>query len=165
MKTLFIGGVKSGKSRLAEASILEKAKNNKPYYLATAEFIDDELCFRIQEHRNRRGDHFILIEEPVEIIKALQDCPGPVLFDCVTLWLNNMLYRQKPESIILAELTGLLNLPIDMVLVQNEVGLGVIPDNLLARQFVDLSGKAAQFIADKCDHVYYCCAGLMLTMK
>lgn len=165
MKTLFIGGIKSGKSRLAENYILEQTKPDKPYYLATAECIDDELRARIAGHRERRGDHFILIEEPVEIIKALKDCPGPVLVDCVTLWLNNMLYRKKEERFILDELVRLIALPLDMVLVQNEVGFGVIPDNALARQFADLSGKAAQLIAERCGHVFYCCAGLVLPLK
>lgn len=165
MKTLFIGGIKSGKSRLAEAYILEQAAPNKPYYLATAEFIDEELGDRISVHLERRGDNFILIEEPVELCKTLQGCPGPVLIDCITLWLTNMLYRQQSEKNILTELNNLIHLPIDMALVQNEVGLGVIPDNSLARQFADLSGKASQLIAEKCDRVLYCCAGLMLTMK
>jgi adenosylcobinamide kinase / adenosylcobinamide-phosphate guanylyltransferase len=165
VKTLFIGGVKSGKSRLAEAYVLEQAKAVKPYYLATAEFIDDELHARISVHRERRGDSFILIEEAVELKQALQDCPGPVLIDCVTLWLNNMLHRQWPERVILDQLDEIMKLPIVMTFVQNEVGFGIIPENVLARQFVDLSGKAAQLIGEKSNHVYYCCAGLTLTLK
>jgi adenosylcobinamide kinase / adenosylcobinamide-phosphate guanylyltransferase len=165
VKTLFIGGVKSGKSKLAEAYVLEQAKAAKPYYLATAECIDDELRARICVHRERRGDKFILIEEAVELKQALQDCPGPVLIDCISMWLNNLLYRQWPDSYILDKLDEIMRLPVTMTLVQNEVGFGIIPENALARQFVDLSGKASQLIGEKCNHVYYCCAGLTLTMK
>lgn len=165
MKTLFIGGVKSGKSRLAETYVLEQAKPAKPYYLATAEYIDDEMHTRIKVHRERRGNKFILFEESVELKQALQDCPGPVLIDCVTLWLNNMLHRQYPERVILDQLDEIMELPIVITFVQNEVGFGIMPENALARQFADLSGRAAQLIADKCDRVFYCCAGLMLTLK
>lgn len=164
MKTLFIGGVKSGKSRLAEAYILEHAAQ-KPCYLATTEFIDDEMAKRIAEHQQRRQDRFITLEEPIQLLETLTNCPGPVLIECVSMWLNNMLYHQNSEEVILRELEGVLSLPNDIVFVQNEVGLGIIPDNPLARQFVDVSGKAAQLLAAQCDKVFYCCAGLALTLK
>ncbi|MGZ5577150.1 MAG: bifunctional adenosylcobinamide kinase/adenosylcobinamide-phosphate guanylyltransferase, partial [Methylobacter sp.] len=144
MKALFTGGIKSGKSRLAEAYILEQAITEKPYYLATTEFFDDEMRARILIHQQRRQDLFATIEEPVKLFEALQKCPGPVLVECVSMWLNNQLYHQVPETDILQELEAVLHLPSSMVLVHNEVGLSVIADNRLARQFVDLSGKAAQ---------------------
>jgi adenosylcobinamide kinase/adenosylcobinamide-phosphate guanylyltransferase len=81
------------------------------------------------------------------------------------MWLNNLLYHHVPEKEILQELEAIMLLPCDMVLVHNEVGLGVIPDNPLARQFVDLSGKAAQLVAGYCDQVFFCCAGLKMQMK
>ena len=81
------------------------------------------------------------------------------------MWLNNMLYHQIAETAILQELEAVLLLPIDLVLVHNEVGFGIIPDNKLARQFVDLSGKAAQLMAQHCEQVFFCSAGLMLAMK
>jgi adenosylcobinamide kinase/adenosylcobinamide-phosphate guanylyltransferase len=165
LKTLFIGGVKSGKSRLAEAYILAQSTQRKPFYLATTEFIDDELADRIRIHQQRRRNLFVTIEEPVKLIKALEKCPGPVLIECVSMWLNNALYHQIPEAEILSELEAVMQLPADMVLVLNEVGLGVIPDNPLARQFVDLSGKAAQLIGEYCDQVFFCCAGLKMPMK
>lgn len=165
MKTLFIGGVKSGKSHLAEAFILELAGALKPYYLATTEFIDDEMRARIDAHRQRRQDAFITLEAPVNLLAALQDCRRPVLVECVTMWLNNRLYHQIPEAVTLEELNAVLHLPCDMVLVHNEVGLGIIPDQPLARQFVDLSGKASQLMGQYCDQVFFCCAGLKLQLK
>ena len=165
MKTLFIGGVKSGKSRLAEAYILEQASAEKPYYLATTEFIDDEMQARIHVHQQRRQDTFITLEEPVKLFDVLKQCQRPVLVECVSMWLNNLLYRQIPEADILKELEAVLGLPCDLVLVLNEVGLGVIADNPLARQFVDLSGKAAQLMGMYCDEVFFCTSGLKMRMK
>jgi adenosylcobinamide kinase/adenosylcobinamide-phosphate guanylyltransferase len=165
MKTLFTGGIKSGKSRLAEAYILEHAATEKPYYLATTEFFDDEMQERVRIHQQRRQDSFITIEEPVKLFAALQKCQRPVLVECISMWLNNQLYHQVPETDILQELNAVLQLPCDMVLVHNEVGLSVIPDNRLARQFVDLSGKAAQLMGQHCDQVFFCSAGLKMRMK
>ncbi|MDI1232076.1 MAG: bifunctional adenosylcobinamide kinase/adenosylcobinamide-phosphate guanylyltransferase [Methylobacter sp.] len=165
MKTLFIGGIKSGKSRLAEAFILEQAATEKPYYLATTEFFDDEMQARIQIHQQRRQDLFVTLEEPVKLFEAVQKCRGPVLIECVSMWLNNQLYHQIPEGDILQELDTVLQLTGNMVLVHNEVGLSVVADNRLARQFVDLSGKAAQLMGQHCDQVYFCSAGLKMKMK
>jgi adenosylcobinamide kinase / adenosylcobinamide-phosphate guanylyltransferase len=165
MKTLFIGGVKSGKSRLAETYILEQAGTDRPYYLATTEYFDDEIQTRVRIHQQRRKDSFITLEEPLKLFKALEKCRGPVLIECVTMWLNNLLYHQIPEDEILQELESVLQLPCNMVLVHNEVGLGVIADNPLARRFVDLSGKAAQLMGRNCDEVFFCSAGLKLQMK
>jgi adenosylcobinamide kinase/adenosylcobinamide-phosphate guanylyltransferase len=165
MKTLFIGGIKSGKSRLAEAYILKQSGINKPYYLATTEFFDNEIQARVLIHQQRRQDSFITLEEPVKLFAALEKCRHPVLIECVSMWLNNLLYHQIPETDILQELEALLQLPCNMVLVHNEVGLGVIADNLLARQYVDLSGKAAQLMGQYCDEVFFCSAGLKMRMK
>lgn len=165
MKTLFIGGIKSGKSRLAESHILSISGDTKPYYLATTEFFDVEMQERIQIHKQRRQDAFITIEEPLKLFNAVQACPGPVLIECISMWLNNQLYHQIPESETLQELANVLTLPNDLVLVHNEVGLGVIPDNALARQFVDLSGRAAQLMGQHCEQVFFCSAGLKVPMK
>jgi adenosylcobinamide kinase/adenosylcobinamide-phosphate guanylyltransferase len=165
MKTLFTGGIKSGKSRLAETYILELASTEKPYYLATTEFFDDEMQERVRIHQQRRQDLFITIEEPVKLFEAMQKCQGPVLVECVSMWLNNQLYHQIPETDILRELEAVLRLPLSMVLVHNEVGLSVIADNRLARKFVDLSGKAAQLMGRHCDQVFFCSAGLKMRMK
>jgi adenosylcobinamide kinase/adenosylcobinamide-phosphate guanylyltransferase len=150
---------------MAEAYILERSTQQKPYYLATTEFIDAELESRIRIHQERRRNLFITVEEPVKLLNALENCPGPALIECVSMWLNNLLYHQVPEKDILHELEAIMRLPFNLVLVQNEVGLGVIPDNPLARQFADLSGKAAQLIADYCDQVFFCSAGLKMQLK
>ena len=165
MKTLFIGGIKSGKSRLAEAYILERSGTDKPCYLATTEFIDEEIQARINTHQQRRQDAFITIEAPVKLYAALEQCQSPVLVECVSMWLNNLLYHQIPEADILQELEAVLQRPCNLVLVHNEVGLSVIADNRLARRFVDLSGKAAQLMGQYCDEVYFCSAGLKMRMK
>lgn len=165
MKTLFIGGVKSGKSRMAETFILEKAGSIKPYYLATTEFFDDEMQDRVLIHQQRRQDCFITLEEPVKLLEALENSRRPVLIECVSMWLNNLLFHQIPEADILQELEAVLRLPCTMVFVHNEVGAGIIPDNPLARRFVDLSGKAAQLLGQHCDEVFFCSAGLRMRMK
>lgn len=165
MKTLFIGGIKSGKSVLAEQYILQQSPNTKPYYLATTEFIDAEMRERIQIHQQRRLDQFITLDAPIKLFETLQNCQQPVLVECVSMWLNNLLYHQVPSEAILQELEAVMQLPVDLVLVHNEVGLGVIPDNLLARQFVDLSGKAAQIMGKNCEQVFFCSAGVSLKMK
>ncbi len=165
MKTLFIGGIKSGKSRLAENYILGIAGDAKPYYLATTEFLDDEMQARIQIHKQQRQDAFITIEEPLKLCSAVHTCPGPVLIECISMWLNNRLYHQIPETDTLQELTAVFTLPNDLVVVHNEVGLGIIPNNKLSRQFADLSGRAAQLMGQHCDRVFFCSAGLKLQMK
>lgn len=164
MKTLFIGGIKSGKSRLAEVCILKSA-TTKPYYLATTEFIDEEMQQRITIHQQRRQDNFITIEEPLHISQAIKNCPGAILIECMSMWLNNMLFHQHTEEQILYELNEALALPNDIVFVLNEVGLGVIADTPLVRQYVDLSGRVAQLLAAQCDRVYFCSAGLKIKLK
>lgn len=164
MKTLFIGGAKSGKSKLAEQAILKFSAGVKPYYLATNECFDEEMLVRILAHKNQRQNAFETIEEPLKLFEVLQKCERPVLVECVTMWLNNKLFHGFTVQEILEELEAVMNLPTDLVLVHNEVGFGIIPENKLARQFVDLSGKAAQLIAVHCENVYFCSAGLALKM-
>ena len=163
MKKLFIGGVKSGKSRLAEKMILQHQE--KPLYLATTEFFDKELAQRISQHQKDRKDTFITIEEPLDLAKTIREHSNPVLIECVTMWLNNMLYHQKDEREIFKELDLVLSLPNEIVFVLNDVGSGVIPTNELARRFVDLSGKISQKLAEHCDEVYHVIAGLQQRLK
>lgn len=164
MKILFIGGQKSGKSRLAEKRAKELAAI-KPFYLATAEVMDDEFAQRVRLHKEQRQDEFITLEEPLKIVEAIEKkTTDTVLVDCLTLWLNNMLYHQN-EAAIFEELEKLLALPQIIVMVLNDVGSGIIPNNKLAREFVDLSGKVSQIIAASSDEVYYCSCGLSLQMK
>ena len=168
MKTLFIGGIKSGKSVNAEHYALRHCgldPQSTPYYLATTEFIDDEIEQRIQIHQNRRAQQFITIEESLDLISAITPLKEPVLIECTTMWINNMLYHQKTKEQIVEHITTLLTLPNDIIFVHNDVGSGIIPDNALAREYVDISGIVSQIIATHCDEVYHCIAGISTQIK
>ena len=165
MKILITGGVKSGKSRQAERRVLKMAQTQKPVYLATTELLDPEMEKRIAEHRQQRGEKFRTIEEPLDLTEALAKTKAPVLIECMTMWLNNALHHQLPESKIFAEIESLLLLENDIVFVLNEVGLGIIPDNPLSRKFADLSGRIAQMLAEACDEVNWCVAGILVKIK
>lgn len=164
MKALFIGGVKSGKSRHAESYTVALG-GAKPVYLATSEPFDEGMRLRIETHRAARAEQFTTLEEPLELAKALEACDGAVLIECLTLWMNNMLHYGRGEAAILAEVELLLALERDLVFVLNDVGSGIIPDNPLARQFVDLSGRVAQRLGAECDAVYHCIAGIATKIK
>ncbi len=168
MKTLFIGGIKSGKSHLAEQYILNqrpKIKDQKPIYLATTEFIDDEIKQRIKIHQERREQHFITIEESLDLISTVTPLKAPVLIECTSMWINNMLYHNRTKEQILEHINTLLSLPQDMIFVHNDVGSGIIPDNALARTYIDISGIVAQIIARECNEVYHCIAGIATRIK
>jgi len=164
MKTLFIGGIKSGKSANAESYIL-KNSTTKPTYLATTEFIDKEMKERIDAHKLQRTDNFTTLEEPLKLYEIIQTLQTPVLVECVSMWINNMLYHGYKLEDMKAELTKILSLHIDIVFILNDVGSGVIPDNALARKFVDISGKLSQLIASECDEVYHTIAGISTKIK
>ncbi len=166
MKALFIGGVKSGKSRSAELYIRALTQgSSKPFYLATTEFIDAEMQVRIELHRQRRDEHFTTLEEPLDIYAALQGCDTPVLIECTTMWINNMLYHDRSKKQIVEHIEKVLSLPNDLVFVHNDVGSGIIPDNALARRYADISGIVSQMIANRCDEVYHCIAGIAVRIK
>ena len=165
MKILIIGGVKSGKSRHAEQLILEMAKGIKPVYLATSEFNDSEMKKRITSHRQRRGNKFETLEEPLCLASVLRKNQCPVLIECLTMWLNNALHHKYSERKVFAEIDNLLSLECDVVFVINEVGLGIIPENPLARKFLDLSGRIAQKLGEACDEVIWCVAGNTIRIK
>ncbi len=165
--TLVLGGARSGKSRLAEAIVAPE--NKAAIYVATAEARDEEMARRIAAHRERRGGNWRTREIPLELA---QDLPGllqsedPVLVDCLTLWLTNiMLARREAEAEIGALIAGLALARGPLVLVANETGLGIVPDNALARRFRDLSGVMNQQIAAAADNVLLVAAGLPLVMK
>ena len=165
MKILIIGGVKSGKSRHAEQLILAMAKGIKPVYLATSEFNDSEMKKRITSHRQRRGNKFETLEEPLCLANVLRNIQCPVLIECLTMWLNNALHHKYSERKVFAEIDNLLSLECDVVFVINEVGLGIIPENPLARKFLDLSGRVAQKLGEACDEVIWCVAGNTIRIK
>jgi adenosylcobinamide kinase/adenosylcobinamide-phosphate guanylyltransferase len=163
MKALFIGGIKSGKSRQAEAFALGLAE--RPCYLATTECFDDEMSERIARHKTQRSDRFETLEAPLDLVSSIQTQQNPILVECTTMWLNNMLFHDRSEEEILEHIDTVLALPNDIVFVHNDVGSGIIPDNALARRFADLSGVVAQRIAAECDEVYHCIAGLATRIK
>ena len=164
MKTLFIGGIKSGKSINAQNYII-KNSTTKPTYLATTEFIDKGMEKRINEHKKNRGDNFITIEEPLQIYEAIKTNKKAVLVECVSMWINNMLYHGFNYEDMKKELTKVLELDQTIVFVLNDVGSGIIPENALSREFVDISGKLSQLIASGCDEVYHTIVGISTRIK
>lgn len=165
MKILFTGGIKSGKSSHAEKRILDLAETKDPIYLATTELIDLEMENRIFEHRRKRSKRFHTIEEPIFLTKTIADIDGPVLVECMTMWINNALHHQISENEIFKEVENLLLLKNELIFVLNEVGLGIIPENHLSRKFADLSGRIGQQLALGCDEVFWCVAGISVKIK
>ena len=163
MKVLFIGGIKSGKSRHAESFALQHSRK-KPYYLATTEFFDDEMKKRIKRHKRQRKKRFKTIEEPLKLSKAIKKCDDIVLIEDISMWLNNMLYHDKSKKIE-KELQKVLSLPQDMVFVINNVGESVVSDNALVREFCDRNGVLSQLLARECDVVYSVVAGIAQRIK
>lgn len=170
-KVVFItGGARSGKSRLAES--LAEGFGTQLCYIATGEARDEEMAVRIAAHRARRGNGWQTVEEPIRLMEALKAAEGrfqAVLVDCVTLWLTNLLLSHEDADRALAEvqtLAALLpELTIPIVLVSNEVGMGIVPDNSLARSFRDLAGTANQTLAAAADEVYVTFSGIPLKLK
>ena len=164
MKTLFIGGIKSGKSRNAEAYI-QKLSKQKPLYLATTEFVDEEMQKKIDAHKEARVDRFITVEEALRLKEAIALHEGGVLVECLSMWINNMLYHEKSFDEIEAEIADVLALEHDIVFVINDVSGGIIPQNKLAREFVEINGRIAQSVAAACDEVYHVVAGISSKIK
>jgi adenosylcobinamide kinase/adenosylcobinamide-phosphate guanylyltransferase len=164
MITLILGGARSGKSAYAERLIGERG-----LYLATAEAGDAEMADRIRAHRERRGPGWETIEEPLDLAGALErhaTADGPVLVDCLTLWLSNLMADERDidtETGRLIERLGAL--PCPAVLVSNEVGLGLVPATPLGRAFRDNAGRLNQRVAAAADRVIFMAAGLPLTLK
>jgi len=170
MKSLFIGGVKSGKSLQAEQFALNFCQKNnlmKPIYLATSEFKDKEMQQRINNHQQQRQDKFITIEEALYVDKTISqlDSEQVIIIECISIWLNNMLYHQFSHKQILQQINTIAELPQHLIFVQNDVGCGIIPDNPLAREYLDLSGKISQLLGQTCDQVFFCIAGLKQKIK
>jgi len=163
-KALFIGGIKSGKSKNAENYILS-ISNEQPIYLATTEFIDAGMKLRIQEHKKNRADDFITLEEPLHIYEAIKSSTQPILVECISMWINNMLYHGYTHQDMQDTLNKIMKLEKNIIFVINDVGTGIIPDNALAREFVDISGKLSQLIASECSEVYHTIAGISTRIK
>jgi adenosylcobinamide kinase / adenosylcobinamide-phosphate guanylyltransferase len=164
-RVLVLGGARSGKSRYAEG--LADAFAGDRLYIATARPGDEEMAARIAAHRQRRGDRWTTLEAPIALAEALEGSAAPfVLIDCITLWISNLLLADldiAPRVEALAE--ALRARPGTVAVVSNEVGLGIVPDNALARRFRDEAGLANQRLAQACDEVVLLTAGLPLRLK
>ncbi len=163
---LVLGGARSGKSRHAE-SLIEACP--PPWrYIATAEPMDEEMRRRIAAHRSRRGSGWHTVEATRDLASALDDCPDgtPVLVDCLTLWLSNLMLNGCPvETAVKGFLEALERRRGPTVLVSNEVGLGIVPDNKLARDFRDAAGSLHAKVAARAEHVHFMVAGIPVIVK
>lgn len=167
--TLIGGSVRSGKSAFALA--LARRIEGRRVYLATGEAVDEEMRARIARHQKSRGAGFETVEEPVDLLGALERCKGAgcVVVDCLTFWVSNLLLRgERPETIL--ERAGavrafLAKRPFRAILVTNEVGMGVVPENALARAFRDACGQVHQVFSREADEVYFAAMGTTLRLK
>ena len=165
--TLILGGARSGKSALA----LKYAERdgNQRIFVATAEALDDEMAARIERHRAERDDSWEIVEEPLDLAGAIAQHGGEgrtLLVDCLTLWLSNVEQHGcdmefETEALIAAigDAAG------HLILVSNEVGLGLVPETPLGRNFRDAQGRLNQRVADACDVVEFVAAGLPIRLK
>lgn len=167
---LVTGGARSGKSRHAQA--MAEAWGPERVYLATGQAFDDEMADRIRRHQADRGPGWETVEEPLALAAYLRSgraAGRPVLVDCLTLWVSNLLFHHGEEADLqplFEELTlAVAESPSPVILVTNEVGLGIVPDNALARRFRDNAGWLAQRLAARCEGVVLCVAGLPLVIK
>jgi adenosylcobinamide kinase/adenosylcobinamide-phosphate guanylyltransferase len=169
------GGARSGKSSFAEKTAL---KFGAPLgYMATAQTLDNEMDERVRRHRERRGAEWTTIEEPLHLSQALARCDGQyqaILVDCVTLWLSNLLFKYEDagelsDERIFEDLqrlkSTLQGMVTPVILVSNEVGMGIVPDNSLARMFRDIVGTANQTLAAAADEVHVVISGIPLKLR
>ena len=163
---LVTGGARSGKSVFAEKRT--KQLGSSLIYIATSEVIDSEMRKRVEEHQARRGSEWQTLHAPINLTEALieTDGKGPCLVDCVTFWLNNLIFHDEDIDAATKELITVLNERSDpVVLVTNEVGSGIIPENALARRFCDEAGRLNQTISQIADEVYVSISGIPLQIK
>lgn len=167
MKQLILGGARSGKSSLAEQ--LAETYGDNIAYVATANaaFNDDEMAVRIAKHKQQRPAHWQSIESPIRLADTLERLTGVdcILVDCLTLWLSNCLFEANWPEQRQALLDSLKNYSGNLIMVSNEVGMGIVPLGEISRQFVDESGFLHQAVAKHCDRVIFTAAGLPLVMK
>jgi len=162
--SLVLGGARSGKSAYAEGLI--RAFPAPWVYVATAQAFDDEMKERIAHHRARRGEGWITLETPLDLAGALETNTRPVLVDCLTLWLTNIMLADRDVAAETGKLLAAAQASKGpAVLVANEVGLGIVPDYALARAFRDRAGRLNQEIARVASRVVFMAAGLPLILK
>jgi adenosylcobinamide kinase/adenosylcobinamide-phosphate guanylyltransferase len=167
-RSVFIlGGARSGKSRFAEE--LAKNSSGRLHYIATGRAWDDEMRDRIDHHQARRGEEWTTHEAPVDVVAVLDRLDDPenvILIDCLTLWLTNLMMENADMETAFAALeAAIASTKAKLILVSNEVGLGIVPENRMAREFRDHAGRLHQRIAALAGEVYFVAAGLPLKMK
>jgi adenosylcobinamide kinase/adenosylcobinamide-phosphate guanylyltransferase len=165
--TMVIGGASSGKSSFAERLVMSSPAPH--FYLATAQAYDDEMNSKIQQHRiDRQDDGWQTVEAPLDLIGAISAMPSDasLLLDCATMWLNNLIMAEKDTRSATEELTNfLINQTCNITVVTNEVGLGIVPENKLARKFRIAQGALNASLAANSDRVYCVMAGLPFALK
>jgi adenosylcobinamide kinase/adenosylcobinamide-phosphate guanylyltransferase len=163
--TLVLGGARSGKSAYAEKIVTALAP--PPWvYCATAQALDEEMGERIAHHRARRAEGWVTVETPLALAESIATETRPVLVDCLTLWLTNCLLAERPISAEIEKFiaaTSACRAP--LVFVSNEVGLGIVPENALARAFRDHAGRLHQDLAKIAKRVVFMAAGLPMVLK
>lgn len=170
---LILGGARSGKSAYAE-TLAHARSDKRTLFIATAQALDDEMRERIAAHRAARPPEWETLEAPREIPRAiatLERAPQLILLDCLTLWVTNEMLADEAD--LEKRLRGQLDLliewtylhDIDLILVSNEVGWGIVPENALARRFRDVLGRVNAYVAQRATHVYLMVAGLPLEIK
>lgn len=164
---LVLGGARSGKSRYAQQRC--EAVAGRLAYIATAQAFDAEMVDRIARHQSERGERWTTRDAPFDLAGAIRDAADgaeAILADCLTLWLSNLLLADTDIAAAVAELAdAVVSCPVPLVLVANEVGFGIVPDNALARRFRDEAGLLNQKMAAICGEVVFVAAGLPLTIK
>ncbi len=169
MLILIGGGVRSGKSSFALR--LARRMGERRLFVATAEARDIEMANRIRRHRLERGSEFQTLEVPIELAKEIDTVRDTdvAVVDCLTIWLSNLLLRGDPEESILAKVDQLISTlrakPFHSILITNEVGMGIVPENALSRVFRDLCGRAHQAIASSADEIYFGALGTLIRLK
>lgn len=163
--TLILGGARSGKTR--HALTLAERTGARLVMIATAEPGDAEMAARIDRHRAERGPRWRTVEAPLDLPRALRalDADACAVVDCLTLWVSNLLHAGRDLEAEAGELLEALGGPAEVILVSNEVGWGVVPDNALARRFRDVAGRLHQRLAERVDRVVLVAAGLPLVLK
>lgn len=164
---LVLGGARSGKSRYAQS--IAEAAGGRLVFVATAQAFDDEMTDRIRRHRADRDARWTTVEAPLDLAGAIAAADSEdtvVLVDCLTLWASNLLLGEEDADARLALMLDVLaGARGQVILVANEVGLGIVPDNALARRFRDLAGTINQRVAAAVDRVHMTVAGIPLVVK
>jgi len=169
-KILVTGGCRSGKSRYA-LNYADRHFNRK-LFLATSEVLDEEMALRVEHHKKARGPEWETCEEPIDVVEKIGRYDGQVdviLLDCLTLWLSNLLIKWDDDLKVMEEVEKLADVikesPTSLIVVTNEVGMGIVPAEPLARRFRDLSGTANQRIVEIADQVVLMVSGIPLFVK